>query len=149
MREYADELRASSKGTAAKGGKKGEAETAMNAGDLLDDARFANLFQDPDFHIDKESEAYATHHPHAQEQAAAAPAVSEASAAPATARDGSSVRVEALFHRIDTDGSGSVDRSEIMAVHSGGDWAALFAKLDANGDGVVTMEEWRELFAKI
>ena len=67
-------------------------------------------------------------------------------AATQVARDGRTVRVEALFHRIDTDGSGTVERSEIMAVHKGGDWAALFDKLHANGDGMVTMEEWSGLF---
>jgi len=59
------------------------------------------------------------------------------------------VRSEALFHRVDRDGSGAVEKEEIMAVHQGGDWEAMFVKLDVNGDGAVTLEEWLGLFVRV
>ena len=62
--ELADELRPRSKGRQG-------AEQEARAGDLLDDDRFANLFNDPDFQIDKESDAYQAAHPHALQAAAA------------------------------------------------------------------------------
>ena len=60
--------------------------------------------------------------------------------------DGQTGRIEALFHKIDTDQSGTLERSEITSVHQDGKWATLFDKLDANGDGMVSMLEWKGLF---
>jgi len=55
-------------------------------------------------------------------------------------------RVDSLFKKIDKDNSGAVDRDELMMVHKGGDYEGLFAKLDTNGDGKVTIQEWRSFF---
>jgi len=64
-------------------------------------------------------------------------------------KDGKTIRREALFHRIDLNGNGTVDRGEVLAVHRGGDADALFSKLDGDGDGKVTMEEWMGLFTRV
>ena len=66
--DLADELRGPIKGRRGKGEDAGAAAAASN---LLDDSRFASLFTDPAFAIDKESAEFSAVHPHAQEQAAA------------------------------------------------------------------------------
>ena len=68
--EFAEELHRAPK-VASRAGKKGEraeaaAAQAAAAGDLLDDARFSGLFNDPNFQIDKTSDAYTALHPHEQ-----------------------------------------------------------------------------------
>ena len=65
--DFVDELVSADKKAARS--KKADPAAAAKAGDLLDDARFANLFSDPDFQIDRESESYQQFHPHAKDQA--------------------------------------------------------------------------------
>eukprot|EP00658_Telonema_sp_P-2_P023092 TRINITY_DN1924_c0_g1_i13.p1 TRINITY_DN1924_c0_g1~~TRINITY_DN1924_c0_g1_i13.p1 ORF type:complete len:378 (-),score=90.74 TRINITY_DN1924_c0_g1_i13:140-1273(-) len=57
-------------------------------------------------------------------------------------------RLALLFHRLDTGGSGNLNKQELMASFSG-DAAKLFAALDTDSDGLVSTVEWQALFAKM
>ncbi|KAJ1445940.1 hypothetical protein M885DRAFT_548281 [Pelagophyceae sp. CCMP2097] len=61
----------------------------------------------------------------------------------------------AAFTRADTDKSKSIDLAELQAIleelHPAGaaDAAALLASADKNGDGVLQLAEFMDLFAKV
>ena len=69
--DLADDLKATERAGSKKKGGKDAAEKAAAAGGLLDDDRFAGLFSNPDFQIDKESAEFQSLHPHAKEMQAA------------------------------------------------------------------------------
>lgn len=62
-------------------------------------------------------------------------------------------RIEALFKKIDTDGGGHLDKEELRQFcDEAGNFKlqseALQASLDADGDGKVTLKEWKAMFKK-
>ena len=82
--ELADDLAAPDK---RKGNYRGD-DVAVPKGELLDDARFASLFTNKDFEINRESEEFKALHPHAKEQNDARAARARAAKQEAESDDG-------------------------------------------------------------
>ena len=92
--------------------------------------------------------------------ASSAPAPSAApAAAPVTAKKDLpstwlpilTARVNAVFKRIDMDGSNTIDKKEILALQHGNkkEAMAMFKDIDANNDGEISPHEFMEFFLKL
>jgi len=57
-------------------------------------------------------------------------------------------RIITVFHQIDSDSSGVIEKEELLSTHSG-DASALLDKLDLNHDGQVSLDEWQALFSSM
>ena len=60
-------------------------------------------------------------------------------------------RVNAVFKRIDMDGSNTIDKKEIIALQHGNkkEAMAMFKDIDANNDGEISPHEFMEFFLKL
>ena len=57
--------------------------------------------------------------------------------------------VDELFNLLDVDESGFVEMDELTAVHPGHDAADLFGHVDANSDGLISLNEFRMFFSHL
>lgn len=83
--------------------------------------------------------------------AAAAPKQANKEDLPSTWMPTLMARIGAIFKRIDMDGDNAIDKAELLALQHGNEAEAkaMFADLDADGDGSITAHEFMDYFLSL